>query len=402
MVNGCPYRILNIQKTASQEEIKKAYKTLSRTTHPDKGGDAEEFKKISTAYQTLTDSQKKHLYDSGAVEYDTELGIKDRISASASPFADMFNGPGAFNMGTFFKQHQQQQQQQQRKIQLNYDISIFDLIKETKVHISINKQKVCTKCNETGFEDKLKHLCKKCNGQKVIVQHIQLGPGFSQKIQHPCSTCNASGKDLSFTLCSECKGTTTINYKENIDVTVPSGLPIGFPTIPKSVVIDDVYTVVFNAVPVKVHNTLYKLMVPVTSHGPTVVVTTDINVLQSIAGEPVNIKLLTGEHISLSGLNIPLPSLKYKCIKSQGLCIEGHESIRGDMLIKFECNTTLKITKEQQDKIAEILHLNVKQKSHHDSTKSQKIDIDKLESKELTNDTEQQQQNEEQHTCHQQ
>ena len=72
------YEVLGISKTASEEEIKKAYRQLSLKHHPDRGGDAEKFKQLSEAYETLSDPSKKQQYDyQGSNPFETEINAND-------------------------------------------------------------------------------------------------------------------------------------------------------------------------------------------------------------------------------------------------------------------------------------------------------------------------------------
>jgi len=83
------YNILNVDKTASHSEIKKAYYKLAKTHHPDKGGNEEKFKKIMTAYEVLSDKDKRETYDNYGEE-----GLSESGGMNVNPFEHMFNMSG--------------------------------------------------------------------------------------------------------------------------------------------------------------------------------------------------------------------------------------------------------------------------------------------------------------------
>lgn len=170
------YDILGISKTASEDDIKTAYRKLARKNHPDKGGDKNTFQKIHEAYETLSDPTKRSAYD--------------------NPVTNDF--PFDFNH-SFFRQHHRQKRHVKRADHLyTCRITLRDVYFGTTKRLKIQRMRFCKTCLES---------CRNCNGKGITVQQVQMGP-FSQIIQHTCNVCNGSGKFRNPNHeCTECKST---------------------------------------------------------------------------------------------------------------------------------------------------------------------------------------------------
>jgi len=121
------YSILGVPRTASQEDIKRAYRKLAMKHHPDKGGDETRFKEINTAYDTLSDSQKRAAYDNPQSQY------KFNSADFNSNFEDIF---GAFFGGGM---HQQRARRpKNRDIQIHYKLSLSDLFSNKNILVAYN------------------------------------------------------------------------------------------------------------------------------------------------------------------------------------------------------------------------------------------------------------------------
>lgn len=121
------YSTLGVSRTASQDEIKKAYRKLAMQHHPDKGGDENKFKEINTAYDTLSDPQKRAEYDNPQPQYNWQGN-----GQGYNPFGDVFEQQFGFNpFGG-----RQPRQQRNRDIQLNYTLDIKDCFLGKSVSIS--------------------------------------------------------------------------------------------------------------------------------------------------------------------------------------------------------------------------------------------------------------------------
>ena len=185
------YKILGVNKNDSKKEIKKAYHKLAMKHHPDKGGDHDKFKELTTAFETLSDDNKRSNYDKFG---ESGEGMGMGMGMGGDMFSQMFSG------GV-------QQSNVSRKgnnIKHEVNMTLKDIYNGKTLNITI-KRKLIDSDNIT--------TCNACKGQGMVIQTVRMGP-MIQQIQQPCSTCNGQGKKYCIN-----------NITENIKVTIPRGSP---------------------------------------------------------------------------------------------------------------------------------------------------------------------------------
>lgn len=193
------YEVLGVSKTASQGEIKKAYRTLVKIHHPDKGGDENLFKNISEAYEILSDETKRANYD--------RYGNADGSNTSFDPFEEFMRG---------FTRNRRQRQAPTKasncKILLN--LTLEEYFTGITKEIEYDKTVECDSCHNSKIVK-----CTTCNGAGIVNIHV----GNNMYIQQPCDFCNGVG-GVNETYCNTCnnKKFKVIKHKQNV-------------TIPKSV-----------------------------------------------------------------------------------------------------------------------------------------------------------------------
>jgi DnaJ family protein A protein 2 len=165
------YDILGVQKNASQDDIKKAYKKLAIQNHPDKGGDEKKFQEISNAYDILGDQKKRQDYDNGGQQF---RGRPNHEDIFAQMFGHKMNGMNNKN---------QKKQHSCSDINRNYKISLKDAYTGTIKNLKI-------KLKAYHF-DKIKE-CNDCNGMGRI-KNIQNMGIFTQIFEAPCNKCKTTG-----------------------------------------------------------------------------------------------------------------------------------------------------------------------------------------------------------------
>ena len=227
------YEVLGVQKNATEEEIKKAYRKIALANHPDTHpGDAaaeERFKEASEADEVLSDPKKKSAYDQYGF-----AGV-DGMGGAASggyqnvyrDFSDIFGGSGGFSdiFSSFFgggSSSQRRNSNGPRQGQsLRYDITIDfkEAVFGCKKEISFSHDDVCPSCKGTGGTGK--HTCPTCGGSGQTVS----GGGFFQMAQ-PCRTCHGTGFVVD-NPCPECHGSGKVRKSEKLSVTIPAGADNG-------------------------------------------------------------------------------------------------------------------------------------------------------------------------------
>jgi molecular chaperone DnaJ len=235
------YNLLGVNKNASKEEIKLAFRKLAHKYHPDKkDGDEAKFKEVNEAYQTLSDDKKRAQYDQFGAGYQNFGGGQQYQGGQGFggfDFSGFQNGGGAeFDFGNlndifsdFFGGGMGGGRQEHRKgrdISTEMQISFTDALLGIEKRISINKVSTCEICNGNGAKPGVKmHTCKKCNGQGQVreVKKTFLGSISSTRL---CDECLGEG-EIPEAKCDNCKGAGVLKKDTEIKVNIPSGILSG-------------------------------------------------------------------------------------------------------------------------------------------------------------------------------
>lgn len=187
--------MMGVSPTATQLEIKKAYKKLALKHHPDRGGDEEEFKKVQGAYETLGDPDKRANYDRFGKD-----GLRGSGGMSTDMFTNMFGNMFGGQFGGMFNTFQQAQNMIRKTEPTihKYNVTLEDLCNRKIVKLRFTRDRQCP-C-QTPDTSK---TCDPCKGVGFITQVRQIGPGMVQQIRNPCDMCNGIGKI--YQSCDKCK-----------------------------------------------------------------------------------------------------------------------------------------------------------------------------------------------------
>jgi DnaJ homolog subfamily A member 2 len=194
------YGLLEIDKSADDSTLKKAYRKMAVKHHPDKGGDEQKFKDISEAYEILSDSNKRKTYDLGGYEaLEGGAGMGDPFGAFESMFGGMAGNmaggmPGVFmSGGNPFENMMGSNNRQQNNIKVHdVEVTLDDLYIGSKKIIKVDCNHKCIECDGNGYLQNGKQLCEGCQGAKYISQTIRMGPMIQQS-RRPCHICNQKG-----------------------------------------------------------------------------------------------------------------------------------------------------------------------------------------------------------------
>ena len=214
------YDVLGVNQTADDNEIKTAYRKLAKEYHPDKNQgnkeSEEKFKKITEAYDTLSDSQKRSAYDyslSGASDFKN------------NPFygnpSDMFND--LFNRSMFGSRSRIPNPSANGKnIQYTLKIPLEFTLTGKSLEINILREEKCSSCSGSGkTASSSENICGSCMGSG----QVRSSSGFFV-VNQPCRACKGTGKIVT-NPCQECKGEKIVKRKRSVRVNIPAGIDEG-------------------------------------------------------------------------------------------------------------------------------------------------------------------------------
>lgn len=241
------YEILGITKSATQDEIKKAYRKLAKQYHPDnkETGNADKFKECTEAYTVLSDDQKRQKYDQfGHAAFDTSSGGSNPFAGSGfegfnfngGDFGDLndilssmfgFNFGGGFGGSTRSRSSSRSNRTTRGEDTLmRIKITFIDACLGTTLNVPINYEETCSYCNGTGAKDGSAFTtCSQCGGTGVVLTQQRTIFGIMQS-QTTCPHCGGSGKIIK-EICPHCNGNGFTKAKKTIEVKIPAGINNG-------------------------------------------------------------------------------------------------------------------------------------------------------------------------------
>ena len=227
------YNLLNVSKSASADEIKKSYRKLAIKWHPDKNkGDAnaeEKFKKISEAYDVLSDESKRQSYDQfGHDAFQSGRGGHGGFHGGNDPF-DMFNsffggGGGNSNSSGFDGFFTRENGRRARKknpgsnLKLDIEVTLLDITREKNINLSYTRNDRCNMCDGTGnTSSSTTASCGSCGGRGSVYRSMGI-----MQIEQPCGVCGGSGTIIK-NPCNRCVGSGIKSKKINTSIKIPIG-----------------------------------------------------------------------------------------------------------------------------------------------------------------------------------
>jgi len=226
------YEVLGVAKSATAEEIKKAYRKLAKENHPDlHPGDAaceERFKEISEAYEILSDDEKRSKYDQfGHAAFDPSAGAGYGQYGGFGDFGDIGDIFSSFFGGGFGGQRSNPNAPRKgESVHSQLSVSFEEAAFGCKKDITVNRIEVCPDCNGNGCAPgTTPEVCPECNGSGSV-RTTQRTPFGMAQTTGPCQKCRGTGKII-HQPCKSCRGAGNIRKQHKVNVSVPAGIDDG-------------------------------------------------------------------------------------------------------------------------------------------------------------------------------
>jgi molecular chaperone DnaJ len=362
------YKLLGVDKNASKEELKQAFRKLAHQHHPDKGGDEKKFKEINEAYSILSNDEKRQQYDQFGSDFsgfsgqgggmnwedifrnyssqgqNVEFDIGD-IFGNSGNFSDIFsqffggNGGGG-GRRTTRKEHG-------KDIVVDIEIILEEAFLGVTKEINLKKYNVCKHCKGTGGEPGSgKKRCSECDGAGQVQQTKRTIFGtFSQVIT--CPKCFGEG-EINEKECKECKGAGRTNEVETITIDLPAGVD-NEQTIKitgrgeaakRGGIAGDLY--------VRVHLKPHKIF---TRKRDDIYYNAEIKFSQAVLGDKIDIPTLEGD----LKLKIPAGTEAGKLFKLSGKGMPRLNSFgHGDQYVRVKIKIPQKLSRKEEELIKEL------------------------------------------------
>ena len=219
------YKILGLDKSCSERDLKKAYKTLSKKFHPDKsGGDEKKFLEVAEAYEALSEPTTRKIYDQyghdGLANHKRGGQGGGQGHDPFDLFSRFFGGGGHFGGGA----GSGVRRGPDMDVRLNFPLR--DFYNGRDMEFTLEKQQICEDCEASGSEDGQVENCNKCGGRGIIVQKHMLAPGMFQQVQMHCDQCGGQGKIIKHK-CKVCGGAKVVKKPVTLTASVERGVPKG-------------------------------------------------------------------------------------------------------------------------------------------------------------------------------
>ncbi len=348
------YEILGIDKKASKEDVKKAFRTLAHKYHPDKKtGDDAKFKEINEAYSILSDDQKRAQYDQfGSAGPNSGFGgFGGGQGFDGFDFSQFTQGGNGFEFdfgdifGDIFGNGGRRQAKRGRDISIDIELSFEDSVFGVERIILLNKTSRCENCSGTGAEKNSELItCETCNGKGSVreVKKTFFGQ-FESTVT--CGKCQGKGK-MPKVKCGVCYGNGILKKESEIKVKIPSGIDNG-----EMIRLSgggeavaggengDLYIKVY----VKKHSVFKK-------DGNNLVMDLPVKLTSALLGAEESIKTLDGE----IKLKIPEGVTHGEILRIRGKGVPFEKNHRGDILVKVHIEIPKKISRDARKLIEQL------------------------------------------------
>ncbi|KAF9477926.1 DnaJ-domain-containing protein [Pholiota conissans] len=334
------YKILDVHKSASDKDIRTAYKRLSKKYHPDKNKDPgaeNRFVDIARAYEVLSDPTKRQIYDRHGEE-----GLKAHEGGQNQPnpfdvFSNFFGG-----------QHQQQVRRGPSSL-TEFEVSLADIYQGASIDFMIKKRILCDHCRGSGAaSDGDIHTCTGCNGAGVKLVKQQIFPGMFAQSQVTCNECSGRGKVIK-KVCPHCHGHKVVDHTAHYTLEVTPGMPEG-------------HEVVFEgeadeSPDWEPGNVVLRVRSKKEKGGwrrkeTSLYWKETIGVDEALLGFERNITLLDGSNLELKRKGVTQPGF-VQVIKGEGMPSFGRRDVKGDLFVEYNVVLPVEVSPELRRKLTD-------------------------------------------------
>ncbi len=351
------YEVLGVNRDASEEEIKKAYRKLAMKHHPDRNPDSkdaeEKFKEAKEAYEILSEAEKRRAYDAyGHAGVNPQMGAAGEgpgfcgfAEAFGDIFSDIFGAGQARGRSSVFRG---------ADLRYNLEVSLEQAARGTETKIRIPTMESCETCKGSGAKAGTSpKTCESCHGSGTV----RLSQGFFS-IQQSCPTCHGTGKMVTDP-CATCRGAGRIKKHKTLSVKIPAGVDEG-----DRIRLSGEGEAGVNGGP---PGDLY-----VVSHlrehsvfrreGDDLHCEMPISFSQAALGGEIEIPTLDGS----AKIKVPAETQTGQVFRLRGKGIKGVRSTYpGDLLCEVEIETPVRLTERQKELLRELEEINKKDGDRH-------------------------------------
>lgn len=325
-----PYEVLGVEKTASLEDIKKAYRRAAMKHHPDRNPSpqaVEKFKEINAAYEVLGNAKRRAEFDNmGERSFDSPFeGFGGGFGGMGDVFADVFASHFA---------RRTQRQEKGANVQAEIEIDFATALKGGSVRVTARVPTQCSVCDGSGSATKTHKACPTCHGQGSVVSQML---GIS--IQQTCPTCQGSGV-VPEKVCASCKGQGRVMGTKEWDLAIPAGIDDGNQLRLRGEGLEGPGGKGDLFVSVRVgRHPLYE------RKGPHLQITVPVRLSQAALGTTLTLPHPLGETVALA---VPPGTQNGAQIVLKGKGVQPLKGERGDLYVRVEVETPVKLNKEQR------------------------------------------------------